>query len=177
MMAAKKSWEDRFEAMVKEFPSIENFNWAQAIYRDTELFTTLLGDVIKATGDSSRPGKRPPLSRNEAIEKLNQVAAEDFTEYEFCDAFRGLCAGKSVRGVAAKTGLDRNMVHGLMTGSRTPSFQSMEIIAAAFSKDPSFFLEYRVGYILSIVSKFLYDSPETASLWFEKFKVDKIEVK
>jgi len=163
--------------MVKEFPSIENFNWAQAIYRDTELFTTLLGDVIKATGDSSRPGKRPPLSRNEAIEKLNQVAAEDFTEYEFCDAFRGLCAGKSVRGVAAKTGLDRNMVHGLMTGSRTPSFQSMEIIAAAFSKDPSFFLEYRVGYILSVVSKFLYDSPETTSLWFEKFKVDKIEVK
>ena len=45
-----------------------------------------------------------------------------------------------------------------LTGSRTPSFQSMEIIAAAFSKDPSFFLEYRVGYILSVVSKFLYDT-------------------
>ena len=31
------------------------------------------------------------MSRNEAIEKLNQVAAEDFTEYEFCDAFWFAC--------------------------------------------------------------------------------------
>lgn len=176
-MPAKRSWEDRFEAIVREFPSVENFNWAQAVYRDPELFTSLLGDVIKAGIDSSRPGKRPPLSRNEAIEKLNQVASEDFTEYEFTDAFRGLCAGKSVRGAAHKIGIDRNMVHGLLTGKQVPTFKTMEKIADAFGKDPSYFLEYRVGYITSILSKFLYDSPETASLWYEKFKVEMIEVK
>ena len=42
--------------------------------------------IEPAQATESCPGKRPPLSRNEAIEKLNQVAAEDFTEYEFCDA-------------------------------------------------------------------------------------------
>jgi len=173
---AKQTWDERFEIIAKEFPDTRNFNWESAVFNDTDLFTSLLGDVIRSGRTSKRPGKRPALSRKEAEGRLNQLAAEDHSELEFQDAFRVMCGKRSIRHIANKTGLDRNMVHGLMTGKKYPTFALMEQIADAFDRDPSFFLEYRIGYILSRMNTFLFRSPDTASLWYKKFKTDVLEV-
>ena len=100
--------------------------------------------------------------------------AEDFTEYEFCGAFRGLCAGKSVRGVAAKQAWTRNMVHGLMTEAEPLRFNLWRLL---LRHSRTQLLSRISGGLYSQCCQVSYDSPETASLWFEKFKVDKIEVK
>jgi transcriptional regulator with XRE-family HTH domain len=176
-MAAKKNWDEKFEEVSKEFPLIKTFNWDTAVMSDTDLFTTLLSDVIKSGRKVKKPGKRPNLSRKDAEEKLSQLAAEDFSELEFKDAFIALSAQRSIRHVASKTGLDRNIVYGLLNGTRLPLFREMEQIAESFGKDPSFFLEYRVGYVLSKMNKFLFSSPETAAYWYKNFKSEILEIK
>ena len=40
-MADKKSWDERFDAIVGEFPNIENFNWGTAVSGDMDLFDSV----------------------------------------------------------------------------------------------------------------------------------------
>jgi len=175
-MATRKSWDDKFEEIAKEFPLVRRFNWETAILNDSDLFTTLLADVIKSGRKLKKPGKRPSLSRKDSEEKLSQLAAEDFSELEFKDAFIALSSNRSIRHTASKTGLDRNIVYGLLNGTRLPSFREMEQIASSFGKDPSFFLEYRIGFVLSKMNQFLFSSPETAAFWYKNFKSDVITI-
>jgi hypothetical protein len=46
----------------------------------------------------------------------------------------------------------------------------MEAIAAAYKKDPAFFLEYRIAFVLLHIDQFLQASPETATAWYVKMK-------
>jgi len=175
-MAAKVDWDNRFEKISGEFSLVKDFNWQSAVLNDTDLFTAILADVIKNGRKSKRPGKRPPLSRKEGLEQLSRLAGEDFTDLEFSDAFRILCDGRSVRNVAAKTSLNRNTVYNLLCGTKRPTFALMEQIAASFGKHPSFFLEYRVGSILSQMNRFLSSSPDTATLWYKNLRAETIGI-
>jgi transcriptional regulator with XRE-family HTH domain len=177
-MADKKSWDERFDAIVGEFPNIENFNWGTAVSGDMDLFTDLLHDVIKTSRPGGgKQGKRPKLSRLEASERLDQLAGEDFTELCFADAFAALKGARSIRHTASKCEIDRNIVYDLLKGKKQPTFKLMEQIATSFGKDPSYFLEYRVGYVTSKLNTFLYNSPDTATLWFKNFHREFIKVK
>jgi transcriptional regulator with XRE-family HTH domain len=61
-------------------------------------------------------------------------------------------------------------VHRLLNGTVQPSLETMEKIAKAFRKDPSYFVEYRVAFVLISIDKYLSDSPETATVWYHKMK-------
>ena len=158
----------KYEEITASFDSIKDLNWGNAISSDEEVFVRLLGDVIKSGGRGSKPGKRPTLDRKAAQEQFAQLAAEDFSELTFTDAFRVLCGKRSVRHVASLTDLSKTGVQDLMTGKTQPSFETMEKVAKGFKKHPSYFLEYRIGYVVAVLAQFLEDEPETATTWFLK---------
>ena len=136
----KRSWQEKYDEILKRFPSIEGTDWGSSFRRDSDLFTTILSDLLKAEGRGSRPGKRPSLSKSEAVNQLARIAQSDFSDTDFYTTFTALVGNRSVRSVANKTGLGKSYVYQLLNKERVPSFSTMEKIAIGFKKDPSFFL-------------------------------------
>ena len=171
-MDRRQAWEENYKKIKKQYPSVDQISWSDAVGRDIDAFASVLGDVIKAEGKRSRPGKRPSLSRSQAEEEFAKLSGANYSEVEFTQAFKALTRGRSVRGIANKVGISPSAVYKLQQGA-SPSFEQMEKIAAAYKKDPHYFLEYRVAYVLLVIESFLMDSPETATVWYSKLRSHK----
>lgn len=131
----------------------------------------LVNDILKADpADANRPGKRPSLDTKEASERFRKVFGGDFTMEPFDEAFRVLTQGKSIRHIARNVNLDKSMVHSLLRGDIEPRMDIIETIAAGLRKHPSYFVEYRVGYILGIMQEKFYSNPETSVVFYKKLK-------
>lgn len=157
----KVPWSKRLELINQEFPSTVQMDWVRAFSDDVDLYGRILRDIFKV--DQAKPGRsgpRPVLDRDLAMERLKQFKREDYSEFEFRDAFAVLAAGMSHRGLEAKTGLNRNMIQKLLAGKREPDIPLMEQIAKAFKKNPAYFLEYRTAYILGALAQKMDASPE-----------------
>lgn len=165
---AKLSWEKKYKEIKDQYPDILTEDWQSLLSRDSDIFSNLLGDVLKFKGKKSVPGKRPNLSREEGASRLLKMADEDFADREFRLAFKALTATKSVRSVAHKTGFGKSYIQRLLQGEQQPTFAAMEQIAQAYGKHPSYFLEYRVARVVIILERFLSSYPETASSWYLK---------
>lgn len=166
----KRAWQDRYDEIVKIFPSVENIDWGSAFRKDTGLFTAVVADLIKSEGRGSLPGKRPSLSKEAASIQLSRIAQSDYSNSDFHTTFKALVGNRSMRSVASKTGLGKSYVYQLLNEERSPSFSAMEKIAKGFGKDPSFFLEYRIAFILYNIDQFLVDAPEITTNWYMKIK-------
>jgi transcriptional regulator with XRE-family HTH domain len=169
-MTKKIPWEVKYKRIIKQYPEVSDLNWSRVMREESDIFARLLGDVLKSEGRGSKPGKRPQLDRSEALNRLAKLSGEDFSEYDFATTFRNLTAGRSIRNIAHKTGLGTSYVHRLLSGNADPSFETMEKIAEAFRKNPSYFLEYRIAIILVVLDGMFTDSPETATAWYLKLK-------
>jgi len=156
----KVPWQERVKLIHDVFPSTTQMDWRKA-FNDIDLFGRILRDILKVDQTSpGRSGPRPVLDRKKATERLRQFMGADFSDAIFAQAFRELCGDKSVRGVAAKTGLEKTMVQNLLTGKRQPDVQIMEQVAESFKKDPSYFFEYRVAYVLAALGDKMAGAPE-----------------
>jgi len=167
-MDRKQAWESNYSKIKQAFPSTGE-GWDSSVNLDLDAFASVLGDVIKAEGKRSRPGKRPSLSRAAAEDEYIKISGGSYSEVEFTRAFRALTHGRSVRGIANKVDIGQTVIHRLLHGGQ-PTFEHMEKIAKAYKKDPSYFLEYRIAYSLMAIEKFLMDSPETATVWYLKMR-------
>lgn len=161
-LAEKKlPWPERMAIIYEEFPVTARLDWDKAFHNDIELFGRVLRDILKV--DQTVPGRsgpRPVLNQAEALARLRQFQGVDFSELEFHEAFRSLTREASIRAIAHRTGLDRNMVHKLLTGSRQPDLYTMEAVAKAYKKAPSYFKEYRVAYVLAALRDRMELAPE-----------------
>jgi transcriptional regulator with XRE-family HTH domain len=166
-MAKKQSWDKRYQSIKKSYPLIDDPDWNNAI-SDDDTFIKVLGDILKSERKISTPGKRPSLNKSDGIEKLNRILERDYSDSEFCIAFKNLVGQRSVRAINAKTGLSKSHVQRLLTGADDPSIETMEKIATAFRKHPSYFLEYRSFKVLQSINDFLIKNPETATTWYKK---------
>jgi len=70
-----------------------------------------------------------------------------------------------------------NVLDELRRGKKQRRCKVMGQSATSFGMDPSFFLEYRGEYVTSKLNTFLYNSPDTATLWFKNFHREFIKVK
>lgn len=160
-LKGKIPWTKRLDLIHKEFPSTLQLDWAAALSRDVELYGRILRDILKVDqAPHGRSGPRPVLDKGVALERLKQLRRDDYSEFEFRDAFEILAAGMSHRSLEARTGLNRNMVQKLLAGHREPDIQLMEQIAKAFKKDPSYFIEYRTAYVVGALCQKMSASPE-----------------
>lgn len=156
-----------------EHPGLDKLDWANLMVNDSEILTGMLGDVIKVNNKTSRPGKRPSLSRESAEIEFLQISAEDFSDQDFHKAFVALTYGKSIRSVANKCKISHMQVQRLRAGEMQPSMNMMEKIAKGYRKSPAYFLEYRIMVVLATFNRFLTASPETATHWYIKTRGQK----
>lgn len=167
----KHPWEQRLEIIKQQFPSIDRLEWAKVFKQDPELHGRIISDILKAdAAKAGKPGKRPALDPKEAAERLRQIFGEDYSVQPFTETFNALIGDRSVRAVAHKTGLDRNYVHKLMRGA-DPTAEAMEKIARAFKKDPGYFAEYRMLYIVGSLFMRLENAPDASVAMYRKVKV------
>ncbi len=158
------SWEEKERRIRESNPEALDVSWHSALKDNPDIFSRIIADVIKSSGGESKPGKRPSLDRKDASEIYHKINGEDFSEYNFVETINFLADGPKALGEAC--GITTNRASTLMSGRREPDFDDMEMIAEAYGKEPSYFLEYRVEFVCTVIRSYLEDSPETASAWF-----------
>jgi len=167
----KISWEERRALIHKQFPSTTKLDWYKVFEQDPSIMGKILNDILKIDlAEPGKPGKRPALDAKAAEQKLRQYDGSDYTILSFPEAFRILSGNRSIRHIASKTGLDRNMVYRLLRGEVEPTSDTIEIVAVAFNKHPSYFLEYRMGYIFGVLFNKLESIPESTITFYRKIK-------
>lgn len=150
-------------AIRSQFPSVDQLDWEKAFEVDIDLYGKVWKDILKYDlAGEGRPGPRPALEIGPAIKRFMQLTDDDFTMRPFREAVGLISNNMSVRKLSSRTGLDRNTVHRLMKGTIEPDNYEMEVVAAAFGRLPSFFLEYRIGYILSMIHVHMMRYPESS---------------
>lgn len=156
----KMSWGERKQLISEQFPSVDQLDWVEA-FNDVELFGRLLRDILKF--DQSEPGRsgpRPVLDRKVAEKRLRQFMRIDHSELPFKDSLAALAGNRSIRHLATNTGIHRNTIQRLLAGTKEPTIPLMEQIAKGMGKEPSYFLEYRIAYILAAMESRMMSSPE-----------------
>lgn len=165
----KVAWEQRSKKIQKRFESVEAVDWDVALGRDINLFGRILRDILKLEqAVPGRPGPRPSLDQHAAIRRMMQLLGKDFTILPFHEAFQVLAAGRSVRHVARIVGLNKSQVARLLTGENEADGFQMRVVAEAFGKHPSYFLEWRILYITAALVRRMEWSPETTIRMFRQ---------
>lgn len=158
----KKNQKERQRLIAENFPSVHALDWNKAFDNDIDLFGRIVRDILKIEQpQSGRPGPRLALEYEEGKHRLDQLMGEDYTTEPFVEAFKYLAADKSIRQLARKVDLDRNLVFRLLKGQVEPDAFVMEQIAGGFSKHASYFLEYRLLRIKEALGKRMQWAPES----------------
>jgi len=115
--------------------------------------------------DSAPPGRdgpRPLVNEREGMQRLREMWSEDYSYLSFDEILQALqrARGLSVRGLAAKIGINYGTVFRLLQGTRSPTPDEIVMVAAAFHKEPAFFLDYRIVVITSALEQQLRALPE-----------------
>lgn len=142
---------------------------------EAEVLGKVIADIVRE-GIGREGGDRRRNLDETAEPLLRQLTGDDYATVPFPMAFKALTRGREGRPMsrttlARKTTLSRTQVHRLITGTITPSTMDMELVAGAFGKHPSFFIEYRNWLIISYISQHLQCSPETSWLWVNKLRL------
>lgn len=173
----KAPWQERVKVVDEVFPSYARLDWRKAFDGDIELFARVMRDILKT--DQTEPGRsgpRPNLNRGPALAKLREYMGSDYSELPFPLALQVLAGEKaSVRSIAHKTGLARMFTHRLLMGERPVDMVTIETVAKAYKKNPGYFLEYRVAFVLAALGDRLAVSPETSVGLYRRLKGEKGE--
>lgn len=157
----KVPWSKRAKVIKEVFPSTGKLNWKAAFDRDIDLLGRVLRDILKVDQtEQGRPGPRPSLDYEVGTRRLRQILGEDYSMLPFYESLKLLAGDRSIRHLATKCGVSHSHVQRLLAGDRDPDIQTLEKIAKAFGKHPSFFLEYRLLYIARTILDKLSDAPE-----------------
>lgn len=164
------AWVSRYDQISKALPRAHSFDWFSAFKSDDDLFGKMYGSMLGLDAPRSHTwGPRGLPGEREALDKIRQWQGEDHTLIPFKEAFVNLTHGMSIRSVASKTGLDKNLVYRLMRGNVGPDIYSMEQISKAFGKQPGYFLEYRLLTIFNAMMWRMTEyAPESSVILYRK---------
>lgn len=166
----KMPWDKRVDQIKTTFPSVTNLDWRKVFQEDITILGNIINDIMRIDlAEPGKPGKRPNVDPLKASIRLRELQGDDYTMLGFTDSFKILAKNLSIRGLAAKTGLDRNVIVRLQKGG-APTAKEMEAVARGFKKDPGFFLEYRLSYLFGILYRKLEVNPEATVGFYRKIK-------
>lgn len=158
----KVPWEKRAQKVRARFQSVDAPDWRPEFENDLDLFGRVMRDILKLEqAVPGRPGPRPALDVADATRRLRQLFGDDFTIEPFHVALNTLAGGRSIRHLAAGTGLHRDCIHRLRRGTMKPDGYMIRQVAKYFGKHPSYFLEWRQLYIIQAIMARLEWSPDT----------------
>jgi transcriptional regulator with XRE-family HTH domain len=167
----KMSWSTRKGLIKEQFPAYQALDWEAAFKADIGLLGLIIKSVLKSDQSTlGRPGPRPTLDPKRSAERYTQFIADDYSYLPIDETLEHLRGDLSIRGLANKVGLDFNLVYRILNGKATPSIVDLQVISKAFGKHPSYFLEYRVAYILGAMELAFIESPESSVSTYLKLK-------
>jgi len=165
----RMTWKDRARLIHRQFPSVDQLDWNKVFRTDPAILGRIVNDVIKQEqARPGTPGKRPSLDPKVASRRIQELSGEDYSLLKFSDAMNNLKGDRSIRHVADKVSLDKSLVLKLLHGRIDPTMEQMEKIARGFKKQPGYFHEYRVAYVLSMMFALMNDGPESAIVQYRK---------
>jgi lambda repressor-like predicted transcriptional regulator len=161
-------WAERVRLVHEHFPSTVSLDWRKAL-SNPETLPQILRDILRLEqADPGRSGPRPAPDYEEGLKTLRRINGEDYSTIPFHEAFQVLARGYSIRHLSRKTQLSFGALQRYLQGDRQPGMEEMARIARAFGKDPWYFAEYRLQFIVtSIVSK-LATAPEATIVLYRK---------
>jgi transcriptional regulator with XRE-family HTH domain len=167
----KMPWQERYKVIKKTFPSVETLDWNKVFRSDPAIMGRIVNDVLKIDqAEPGRPGKRPALDIERAESRLRQIRGEDYTVLPFVEALEHARGDKSIRSLSYYSGLPKSTVHRLAEGLAHPTVEQLEAIAKGVRKDPSYFMEYRVAFVLTAMAELFSRSPESTVVQYEKLR-------
>ena len=167
----KMPWGERYELIKEHFPEAAAVDWKTVFQQDPSVMGKFLGDIFKADlAEPGRPGKRPSLEKSVAFDKYRKLGDNDYSFSPFPKALAALKGVKSLRHFSRNLDLPKSTVDRLLKGDKQPDIETIEQVAKALGKDPSYFVEYRIGYIVASVSHFLEWAPEASVVQYNKIK-------
>jgi len=155
-------WDKKLYALREKYPKITSIDWGEILRSEPEVFCGVVGKVTIPEGS-----KKSNIKMSDGNKKFAKISGTDYSELEFKDAF-AIIYDRSYESLIEHTCFTELYLSQLADGSRFPSYEDMEDIAKACNRDPSFFMEYRIAKILSAIDNYLMQSPETASVWYNK---------
>lgn len=172
MSRRQRDWQATLDRIEREVPGTKEVDWASLFKADPKILGDLVNDVIKINiSEKGRPGKRSAQSAEDIEEDLKKLTGEDYAVRPFPEALKAAMGGRSIRHVASQAHLDKMTVHRLLQGRGAPATaEQIEWLAKAVKKDPSYFMEYRVLYVCSVVYQIMMMSSEAATIQFNKLK-------
>lgn len=170
-MSTRKNWTETTQRIYKEVPEIQKIDWTKVFNNDPTTLGHMINDIVKlAISEKGRPGKRSASSANDIKLDLAKLNGSDYAEVPFEEAMAYQMSMRSVRQVAATSGMSKSVIHRLSTGESEPTPQQLELLAKAFKKDPGYFVEYRAAFICSILYEMLTSNPDSSKVHYEKLK-------
>ena len=172
MFKKKMPWSERVELIYEIFPSTAYLDWKKVFSDDPSVMGRIVNDILKAELSPGKPGKRPSLNNKAGRDQFKKIQDEDYSELPFNEALQVLkdSYNLSIRSLATKTGLHRSHLYTLLKGKSTPNIEVLEKVASSFNKHPSYFVEYRIGYILSMLAHRMMEVPESSIVQYNKIK-------
>lgn len=165
----KMSWHKRADLIRDRFPKSAKMDWAQVFGEDPTVMGHILNDVFKADlAEPGRPGKRPSIDPSVAAEKFRRLGGDDYTILPFNEALRALRGNKSIRHFARNTGLPKSTLFKILSNEKKADIATIELVAENLGKKPSYFVEYRIGYIVAMISHYLEWAPESSIVQYKK---------
>lgn len=169
---AARDWNAAVGQVHSDIPGISELDWEGLFKADPKILGSVINDIIKVSvSKKGRPGKRSVDSEGQITQDLGQLRNDDYSILPFIEVMQILMRGRSIRQVANASGLDKMVVHRLMSGKgQPPTAEHMEALAKAFKKSPTHFAEYRAMYICNVLYEVLVDNGESSVVFLNKIK-------
>ena len=169
----KMPWEKRAKLIHAAYPSTVTVDFEKVFRVDPAVMGRIIADIQKReAAPSGKPGKIPAVNKEDADQYLRRYQNDDYTIHKFADAFKLLKGDRSTRAMAHKCKLAQTMVQRLLDGKAEPTVAVMENVARAFKKHPSFFVEYRVAYVVGMMAQRMEAIPEASIVPYLKLRGD-----
>ncbi len=166
---------ERIAAAKRAFPRTDGLDWEKNFREDPGLMANIMHDILKSdaydaamASGASWTGRPAALEANAGTEmRLRQFKGEDHTTLIFAEAFTVMIGTMRLSTVSHKVGISKTQVWRLLRAQVEPSIEEMEKIATAFRRHPSYFAEWRSGWVLGLLARRLENVPE-ATIGFYK---------
>jgi hypothetical protein len=167
-LGKRVSWSERVRMINEHFPSTVTLSWRQ-VMAVPETLPSILRDILRLEqADPGRSGPRPAPDYRKGLKTLRQITGEDYSSLPFHEAFAVLARGYSMRHLGRKTSLSSSAIQRYLQGDRQPGMDEMARIAKVFGKQPWYFAEYRLNFIMASIGSKLEAAPDATVVLYKK---------
>lgn len=149
--------------------------WREYLTEHPDVMYRLLGDLYQAS--RAVAGRRKPPTTKATLDDIYQLVTPQFSNQPFGEAVKAALGSRSVSWLAQQIHVHHSQVIRLMSGEReivsirdpAGSMFRLEAVARALNVHPSYFLEWRRLWILSLIDDAFAEQPNLSIGVYKRF--------